>query len=404
MLALILTLLIETVSASPFRVLVFPHRGAYPVPQGRESVVSKVEITSDEVCNQYVAQLNSNQEWVKSGDLIESRKDFLLSSVQLKAKFKKLNFSFQENSPAFYFECTKPFKVNRDSSLVSYSYEGNFVAIINGGLSNNMVQIVNLVEPEKYLQGVVPAEVGSGWPKEALKAQAVAARTFAWWTVLNTRSVIGSIYDLNDTIEFQAYSGFTNHSSVTDEAVSETSSQVLKYQGKIIKAYFSADSGGKTESAINAFGQTLPYCISKQEQYVVSDTQTSWEYTIPLSQIASVFSKNTKKIEIEATDINESGRVSFVTLISSSGKKTKVPGTTFRKILKLRSTLFNLQVVMLNSKAVVQISGKGYGHGVGMAQVGAKEYALQLGWTFDQIVKFYYTDTTLESVMNEYIE
>ena len=305
---------------------------------------------------------------------------------------------------AFYFECSKPFKVQRDASLVAYSYEGNFVAIIDSKESNNQIQIVNLIESEKYIQGVVPAEVGNAWPVEALKAQAVAARTFAWWTVLDERVNSGNTFDLDDTVQYQAYSGISNHTTVTDAAVSDTANQVMKYQGKVIKAYFSADSGGKSESSKNAFGQVLPYCISKSELYDITKTKTAWEVKIPLADISTALSINIKQIEVEVGDFNTSGRVDQVTITNVNGQKTKISGPLFRKALKLRSTLFELKTESLNNLETVTISGKGFGHGVGMAQVGAKQYALQLGWTFDQIVKFYYTGITLESVTNEYTE
>ncbi len=385
MFALFFALILETVSASPFRVLVFPHHGAYVTPQGREAIVSKVKVSSTEVCHQYPAQLNSHHEWEKAGNLIDSQKMFLLSAAM---------------NRNFYFECAKPFTVHRDSNLASYSYEGNFVAMLDA--RSGMVQIINLIDPEKYIQGVVPAEVGNQWPMEALKAQAVAARTYAWWTVLNERANSGVYYDLNDTVQYQAYLGTSNHTVATDGAVSGTSGQVMRYQGKIIKAYFSADSGGKTESAKNVFGQDLPYCVSKDELYDLSNTKTIWEAVTTLSDLGVVFSQRIQSIEVDENDVNESGRVDQVTVITVLQRKIKIPGPVFRKMMRLRSTFFELK--MIPGTEMVKITGKGYGHGVGMAQIGAKEYALRLGWTFDQIVKFYYTGITLDAITNAYFE
>lgn len=394
MVALFFALFLETASASPFRVLVFPHHGTYPIPQGREAVVSKVKITSEEVCNQYAGQMNTKGEWEKVGDLIASENSFPLSVSSLRKKMKTL----AAPADAFYFECTKPFKVNRGTGFDSYSYEGNFVALIDHGA----VQIVNLIDSEKYLQGVVPSEVGAGWPAEALKAQAVAARTFAWWTVLNEKQ--NNAYDLDDTVQYQAYLGVSKRTTETDTAVSDTANQVMKYENKVIKAYFSADSGGKTESSKNAFGQNLPYCSIKIEEYDLSKTKTAWEKSVTLAEISAAFGKEIQSIEVLAADVNGSGRVNQVTMITADNKKFKIAGTVFRQALKLRSALFSLTTSTVNGVETVQIKGKGYGHGVGMAQVGAKEYASQLGWTFDQILKFYYTGITLESVTNDNLE
>jgi SpoIID/LytB domain protein len=399
MVGFLFSIILSQASASPFRVLVYPHQGTFPTPQGRESTVSEVTITSNQVCNEYAATLNAKHEWAKSGDLIQSSKSITLSANSFPAT------TTPDATGTLFFECTSPFKVNRVSPLLSYSYEGNFVAILDSDDKSGPIQIVDLIEPEKYIQGVVPAEVGNNWPEEALKAQAVAARTFAWWTVLNTRtSSQSTFYDLDDTVQFQAYLGTSNHTVATDGAVAGTAGQVMKYEGKVIKAYFSADSGGKTESSANAFGESLPYCVSKVELYDLSKTKTSWVTTIPLATIGTALAQPLKSIEVLATDLDNSGRVSQVTITTTGDKIIKVSGPVFRRALKLRSTLFQLSTITVNAVESAQITGKGFGHGVGMAQVGAKEYATQLGWTFDQIVKFYYTGITLEPVTNEYFE
>ena len=400
MVALFFTLFLETVSASPFRVLVFPHQGSYTQPQGREAVVSQVGISSEDVCNEYLAQYNSKQEWEKTGNLIDSQKTFLLSSTKLRKQLLQSSSS----TNAYYFECTKSFKIQRDASLGAYSYHGNFVAIVDTKGKSQEIQIVNLVDSEQYIQGVVPAEVRSDWPAESLKAQAVAARTFAWWTVLNERRNPENYYDLNDTIEYQAYLGASNQTEATDSAVMATANQVIKYDGKVIKAYFSADSGGKTESAINAFGQDLPYCTSKQEQYDLSKVKSSWKKDVSFEELGAALTKKISSIEVNPRDIDESGRVTQVSVTITNGKKVKIAGVNFRKALKLRSTLFQLTTNTVSGLKTASLTGLGYGHGVGMAQIGAREYALQLGWTFDQILKFYYTGITLESVTNDYSE
>jgi stage II sporulation protein D len=391
MVALFFSIILETVSASPFRVLVFPHQGSYPIPQGKESIVSKVSITSEEVCHRYQAVLNSNQEWEKSGNLIESKKNYLLSTSLI-------------GKNSFYFECSKPFKVIRDAKLEAYSYEGNFVASVDSVGATAAVQIINLVEPEQYIQGVVPSEVGNNWPAEALKSQAVAARTFAWWTVLNQRSFAKTNFDLNDTVEYQAFLGVSKKTTLTDEAVNATAHQVMKYQGRVIKSYFSADSGGTTESALGAFGQDLPYCVSKVELYDVSKTKTAWEIKLSLNEIRLKINNSIKSLEVLPGDLDESGRVSLVTFTLLNGKKAQLSGVAFRRALKLRSTLFSLKTETIKNQDFITISGKGFGHGVGMAQIGAREYANQLGWNFDQILKFYYSGITLEAISNEYFE
>ena len=400
MLALLFLLLMNSVEASPFRVLVFPHQGVYSAPQGKETVVSKVAVRSEEYCTQYIAELQTDQEWVKTGAPIAAAKTFDFSSSHL----NRWSRFFHRIGDAFYFSCTKPFRVQRESKLESLSYEGDFVVIFNKSSATSPIQIINIIDPEKYIQGVVPSEVGTGWPAEALKSQAVAARTYAWWNVVNGRRSQLKAYDLDDTIGSQSYLGISRRAADTDAAVIDTSRLVMKYDGKVIKAYFSADSGGRTESEKNVFGENLPYCQSKDELYDLSKTKTEWEKKIPFSEINATYSANIKSIDVSAADRNESGRVDDVTLNAVNGKIIKVPGPLFRRNLKLRSTLFQVSTVIENGQRYLLLTGKGYGHGVGMAQIGAKEYATQLGWTFDQILKFYYTGVTLESINDEYSE
>lgn len=401
MVGLLFSILLSNASAAPFRVLVFPHQGAYPTPQGKETSISEVTISSEQVCNEYLAKLDTNHEWSKDGDLIQSSKIFTLKV----SSFPVNPNPIADAGGALYFECTSTFKVNRGTSFISYSYEGNFVAILDSDDKAGRIQLVNLIDPEKYIQGVVPAEIGNNWPAEALKAQAVAARTFAWWTVLRARSSAQStFYDLDDTVQYQAYLGNTNHTVATNSAVTETDSQVMKYQGKVIKAYFSADSGGKTESSLSAFGESLPYCVVKDELYDLSKTKTAWHINSSLAAIGTALALSVKSIEVLPADLDDSGRVSQVSITTTEDKVIKVSGPVFRRALKLRSTLFQLSVVTINGVETAQIKGSGFGHGVGLAQIGAKQYAKQLGWTFDQIVKFYYTGITLEPVTNAYFE
>jgi len=392
MIGFVLSLMIASAMATPFRVLVFPHQGNYSAPEGREKVISEVTVTSTENCDEYAAILYKSREWGKTGNLIASAKSF-----QLTAK----------TSGRFYFECKAPFKVVRESSLESYSYEGNFVAVIDQSADQNgtgKIQLVNLIDSEKYVQGVVPSEVGNNWPLEALKAQAVAARTFSWWHVLEERSnPVISISDLDDTVLYQVYLGTSNHTTSTDQSVSLTSGQVIKYNGKVIQAYFSADSAGKSESAEKAFGSALPYCVGKSELYDLSKIDSAWSVKMSLADVSRKLGKKIKLIEVLPTDIDDSGRVSQVSITDENGAVSKLSGVFVREELKLKSTLFQLSTVTEQKVEFLKINGKGFGHGVGLAQMGAKVYA-EMGWSFEQIIKFYYTGVTLGPVTDAYYE
>lgn len=124
---------------------------------------------------------------------------------------------------------------------------------------NKKLTVINDVNLEDYIKGVVPSEMPSGWELEALKAQAIAARSYALAN-LGKRASLG--YDLKDTPEDQAYGGASSETSKTNRAVDETSGLVLTYNYKVVSAFYSASAGGQTVSAKEAWGNDVPYVRS----------------------------------------------------------------------------------------------------------------------------------------------
>lgn len=376
-----------------FRVLVFPHFGSYSIPQGREASASTVKITSTQPCDVYPALMDADDNWIKNGEKISSLSEINLSAAQL-SKFRREMKLSAEESEAFYYSCPAPFKVHRAEPLKSYEYAGDFVAYVE----KRRVHVVNIVDPDTYLKGVIPSEIPAGWHLEVLKAQAVAARTYAWWSVKTARSKPAS-YDMDDTVSYQAYSGTTNRDPNTDMASDQTLGLIMKFGGEPIKAYFSADAGGYTESAKNYFEAELPYCISKKELYDSSKTTkpTEWEATFTLASLQSklvgtLLPHGIKISSIKVSEKSASGRAVRLAITTTAKKIYTVTGPDFRYQTKLRSNFFDIDVQGTN----YTFKGKGFGHGVGMAQVGAMEHQKQLGWTYDQILNFYYSDVTLE--------
>lgn len=134
-------------------------------------------------------------------------------------------------------------------------YRG-FLTIQNKG---NKLTVINNVDLEDYIKGVVPSEMPSSWELEALKAQAIAARSYALAN-LGKRASLG--FDLKDTPEDQAYGGASAETAKTNSAVEETDGLVLTYNYKVVSAYYSASAGGKTISAKDVWGSDLPYIRS----------------------------------------------------------------------------------------------------------------------------------------------
>jgi len=134
-------------------------------------------------------------------------------------------------------------------------YRGHF-KVVNDGLG---LTVINDIPLEKYLQGVVPSEMPSGWESEAHKAQAIAARSYA---VANMGKRAKYGYDLKDTPEDQAYGGASAEKANTNEAVTETAGIVLVCQGKIVPAYYSASAGGRTNTGGQVWSRDVPFLKS----------------------------------------------------------------------------------------------------------------------------------------------
>lgn len=256
--------------------------------------------------------------------------------------------------------------------------------------------VINLIPVEEYLRGVVPEEMSISFQPEALKAQAVAARSF---TLKNVGRHKEDGYDLCDNTHCQTYEGISSTSPATDKAVLETRGEILYYNGAAAMTNFHTDSGGMTESNENVWGAKIPYLqpveeLNKQTQewtVKLSNTDFSERMGASFGSLHSITLSNLI-IGRSAADRTDSGRVKFA-LVAGSKKTFKMTGNEMRKKFSLPSTLFNVKV----QSGEIIFEGFGRGHGVGMSQYGANAYA-QSGWKYDQILKHYYKGTEIKKL------
>lgn len=256
--------------------------------------------------------------------------------------------------------------------------------------------VINLIPVEEYLRGVVPEEMSISFHPEALKAQAVAARSF---TLKNVGRHKADGYDLCDNTHCQTYAGISSVSPSTDKAVLDTRGEILYYKGAAAMTNFHTDSGGMTESNENVWGTKIPYLqpveeLNKQTQeWTVKLTNTDFSERMgaAFGSLQSITLSNLI-IGRSAADRTQSGRVKFA-LIAGSKKTVKMTGTEMRSKFSLPSTLFNVKV----QSGEVIFEGFGRGHGVGMSQYGANAYA-QTGWTYDKILLHYYKGTEIKKL------
>lgn len=264
----------------------------------------------------------------------------------------------------------------------------------SGGLT-----AVNIVPVDDYLRSVVSEEMPVDWPAEAIKAQSVAARSFA----LASRGRHASEgYDLCTTTHCQLYTGTAAEKSASNAAIKATRGEVLTYGGKPIEALFHTDSGGMTENSEDVWGSHVPYLRA------VKDTPAKtmpWTKTISRANlerklaakghdIGKVRSLALSPLAIgrSAKDRTASGRVKTMMVKGTKGTAT-LSGTTWRSLLGLKSTLFDAKL----AKDMVTFTGYGSGHGLGISQWGAERMAAK-GASYAEILHHYYTGTQLQQL------
>ncbi len=259
--------------------------------------------------------------------------------------------------------------------------------------STNEITNINL---EDYIIGVVAAEMPASFELEALKAQAVAARTFAMYKK-ETRNLD---YDLIKGVKDQAYKDnktllaqwkvnfFTNYLKIR-QAVEETQGQVLTYNGEVINAFYFSMSNGYTENCELVFAQDLPYLNSVSSKWD-NESLNNYSYTINFSKedFCSSLGITCDSVEIQDITKSDSNRVLTITINNQTFK-----GTEMRSKLGLRSTDFD---IVMNESGVM-ITTRGYGHGVGMSQYGANGMAKE-GYSYEEIVKYYYQNTEITNL------
>ncbi|MBD1806915.1 SpoIID/LytB domain-containing protein [Microcoleus sp. FACHB-SPT15] len=243
---------------------------------------------------------------------------------------------------------------------------------------------VNHVNLEHYLYSVLGAEMSPSWPLEALKAQAVAARSFA----LHKRSSGTSAYDVTNTTSSQVYKGIETEAQSTHQAVNATAGQVMTYGGKVILAAFHSSSGGHTENVEDIWTQPLPY-LRGVADYDMGAPVFQWTKSFSQGEMSRLISGVGNVVSMTPERNTPRGRVVTMKVQGDRGTK-RVSGNDLRSALGLRSTLFAVS----STGSGFQIDGRGYGHGLGLSQWGAHNLAAQ-GTNYQQILGHYYQSATL---------
>lgn len=319
-------------------------------------------------------------------------------------------------------------------------------------IKGDQISIINHIEMENYLYGVVPREIPASSPMEALKAQAIVARSYAL-SGLNKHK--GEGYNLCDKVDCQVYGAYDGEHTSTNQAVDETRGINVYYNGSIVSTPFHSTSGGYTEDSSKVWSAALPYLVAVEDKFSSNSPNSSW--TISMTQ-KEVYDKllaggiNVGEIlDMEIVSISEANRVQQLKIKGTTGD-TIITGAKLRSLIgttALKSTWFNIEstgsssnsetkvhvmdgssmypskislntAYILDSKSKAQVSrssvsraigssrtssigggtlasspktfvfnGKGYGHGVGLSQYGAIEMA-RLGYNYYDIITHYF--------------
>ena len=328
-----------------------------------------------------------------------------------------------------------------------YRYYGGFeYQRVSGGNIN----VINVVDLEDYVKCVIPWEMSKDWPVEALKAQAVCARTYA---VCQTKHRAQG-FDICATTHCQVYQGTAASGANSDAAVDQTAGEFLYYSGRLVQeAVYYSSNGGASEDSLNVWGNDVGYLKGKIDPYEGKIASIipryNWSTTFTASELTSLLNNRgygigtVKNAYVSA--YTDTGNVYSVTFTGTSGSKT-VSREACRTLLNLRSQRFTIgggtgeniysvndtgESVALGSMSAINssgkssalsgnvyvitssgtsqlvqrtttssgsgsfvISGSGYGHNVGMSQWGAYSMA-SLGYSYRDILQFYYTDVSI---------
>lgn len=334
-----------------------------------------------------------------------SIKNGALFANDRKLKAASIDVVVKKNNDLYYLE--QLVRVNERR------YRGDIT--IRRTTGNPGMTIINTVQLEEYLYGVIKNEISPDWPLEAVKAQAVAARTYA---LASTNKHKDDGYDVCPTVHCQVYGGRESEAPRSLEAVDATRGLVLLHSGKLITALFHSSSGGYTENSENVWSSPLPY-IRGVEDFDQNSPTFKWEKKLTVAELERAISQagykigklksvelsQLKKAPAASKDRGISGRVKTIDVQGTAGR-VQIPGTKLRTMLDLKSTLFDIDTglpVKGNSTIrrvsgrtgdAIVISGYGWGHGLGLSQWGAKAMAEKASPRdteyFKTILKHYY--------------
>ncbi|RKD34662.1 SpoIID/LytB domain-containing protein [Thermohalobacter berrensis] len=423
-----------------------------------EEVLEEIDILKDKGIKAYplydsgfklgIGQYTSTDETKRELSSLKEKLDYKLEVVE--NDFNKVVIEDEKGDIILIYNANDNIYI-KSKDLIAVE-DNRYRDYITFDRNNDELITINYVTLKHYLYGVVPREMSPNWPLEALKAQAVAARNYAL-TSMYRHADEG--YDLCDTIHCQVYGGYDWERSRSNRAVDETSGKILKYKGNLVVTYFHSSSGGYTENSENVWSTRVPYLRGVKDEFSLGSPNDNWKIVMDKEKINEKLKSSGidvgNLIKLRPIEYSENGRVIELEVIGTE-RSVILEKNKIRQVFgynNLKSTLFQVEtdadIYVLNGysskpvkttlesvnvisgngyqlanrsrinrfksnfnitngseKNVVPSSpnkyifnGKGWGHGLGMSQWGAKKMA-ELGYTYEEILKHYYMGTKLE--------
>ncbi len=273
----------------------------------------------------------------------------------------------------------------KNSDVKPRKYNGDFLFEVG----KNGIKIINEVNLEDYIAAVVESEGGVGHHLEYYKAQAVMSRTYAIKSK-NRHSKEG--FDLCDQVHCQAYHYKWRFSNPILTAVKATQNEVLIYsQTHLVEGFFHANCGGQTCEPDLIWNESIPYLRSFKDTFCIFTKQAKWEKRIEKTKWVDFFQKKyfvsseDEFFKSQQFNFKQEARLAFFV-----DPKYGIPLRDIREVFQLKSTLFSCS----EEGEFVKLSGKGYGHGVGLCQEGSMKMA-KSGFTYQQILGYYFEGTKI---------
>jgi stage II sporulation protein D len=253
--------------------------------------------------------------------------------------------------------------------------------------------LLNILDVEDYIRGIMKAEISPRWPTPALRAQAVVARSYALFRRQVSRTKTDQPYDLTSSVLSQVYVGIAGEHERSNKAVSDTAGEVLLgSNGDILEALYHACCGGATEAAEEVWGGPSPL-KSVKCPYCRASPHYNWQAQVSITEFIKTFFGETGAsgvVSLEPATLSSTGRWREIRIRYGDQEKI-IRGVDFRQRIGpdvIRSTCFRVR----GGEDQITFSGQGWGHGVGLCQWGAKGME---GTTYKQILHFYYPSSLL---------